>query len=335
VDPSSVSSEKPQNNVEAIIEGAKNSPIGEIYEFGNELGRGGFSIVLEATNKKDGEQYAIKVIEKKMVDEFEQLKREIDIMKKVNHKNILKLYDIYEDEHHVYIVMELVQGSELFDRIVSKGYYTEREAVNIIRQILEAVKYLHSVEIAHRDLKPENLLCSGENENEIVKIADFGLSKMFSADQKLATGCGTPGYVAPEVLLSDTYDCKVDLWSIGVITYILLSGYSPFYAENETGLFEKIMTAEYDFDNECWDDISNNAKNFIKKLLTKDPQKRLDVDGALEHPWLTESAPDKELNIGDKLIEYNNQRKEKMKAFNADESVDALNKAKSKLNLSQ
>jgi len=144
----------------------------------------------------------------------------------------------------------------------------------LLDKILDAVKYLHENGIAHRDLKPENLLCSGEDEDEIVKIADFGLSKMFSAGEKLMTGCGTPGYVAPEVLLSETYDNKVDLWSIGVITYILLSGYSPFYAENETGLFEKIMHAEYDFDNECWDEISKPAKSFIEALLKKKIQKK-------------------------------------------------------------
>jgi len=228
--------------------------------------------------------------------------------------------------------MELVEGSELFDRIVAKGYYTEKEAVNIIRQILDAVSYLHEVGIAHRDLKPENLLCSGENEDEIVKIADFGLSKMFSAEQKLMTGCGTPGYVAPEVLLSETYDSKVDLWSIGVITYILLSGYSPFYAENEAGLFEKIMTAEYDFDNECWDDISDSAKDFIKKLLTKEPENRLDVQEALEHDWMTNAAPEKELNIGDRLKDYNNKMKEQIKKYDPDQAMKSLNRAKSKLN---
>jgi len=228
-----------------------------------------FPIVFEAISKEDGEKYAIKVIEKEKIDNMEQLNREINIMTKIDHKNVLKLYDIYEDETHVYIIMELVKGSELFDRIVAKGSYTEKEAINVIKQILDAVKYLHECGIAHRDLKPENLLCSGEGEDEIVKIADFGLSKMFTSGEKLMTGCGTPGYVAPEVLLCEEYDSKVDLWSIGVITYILLSGYSPFHSDDETELFEKIMTAEYDFDNECWDDVSQPAKDFIQKLLKK------------------------------------------------------------------
>jgi len=275
IEPSVGDKSEEQDLIKAVIEGAKNSPISQQYEFGGELGRGGFSIVLEAVSKEDGEKYAIKVIEKAMIDDFEQLKREIKIMKKIEHKNVLKLYEIYEDVNHVYIVMELVEGSELFDRIVSKGYYTEKEAINVIKQILDAVRYLHENGIAHRDLKPENLLCSGEGDDEIVKIADFGLSKMFTAGEKLMTGCGTPGYVAPEVLLSEEYDNKVDLWSIGVITYILLSGYSPFYAENETGLFEKIMTAEYDFDNECWDDISQPAKDFITQLLKKKSEEKI------------------------------------------------------------
>jgi len=285
-------------------------------------------VVYEATRIKDGEKYAVKKVDKKLIDNMEQLKREINIMTKIDHKNVLKLYDIFEDDTHVYIVMELVIGSELFDRIVDKGNYTEKEAINIIKQILEAIKYLHENEIAHRDLKPENLLCSGEGDDEIVKIADFGLSKMFSSGEQLMTGCGTPGYVAPEVLLCEVYDYKVDLWSIGVITFILLSGYSPFFSDDETELFEKIMTAEFDFDNECWDDVSKLAKDFIIKLLKKNPEKRLDAKQALEHPWLSseEKTP---LDIGKKLKAYNYSRKELAKKFNPNEIdfgyTDSLN----------
>jgi len=283
-------------------------------------------------SKEDHKSYAIKFLEKDLFEGFEQMKRETDIMKKLDHKNILKLYDIFEDDRHVYIVMELVEGSELFDKIIKKGYYSEKEAIFLIKQILEAVKYLHEHEIAHRDLKPENLLCSEVDGIDIIKIADFGLSKMFSGNEKLKTGCGTPGYVAPEILLQDTYDNKVDLWSIGVITYILLSGYSPFYSENEAGLFEKIMTAEYNFDDECWDEISLLAKDFIKKLLTKNPTTRLSANEALSHKWLS-SNPDAVINIGEKLNKFNKEVKRNRKEFlvNQEQSVSNLNFARNRV----
>jgi len=259
------------------------------------------------------------------------MKRETDIMKKLDHKNILKLYDIFEDDRHVYIVMELVEGSELFEKIIKKGYFSEKEAINIVTQILEAIKYLHENKVCHRDLKPENLLCSEIDGVDVVKIADFGLSKMFSGAEKLRTGCGTPGYVAPEILLQDTYDNKVDLWSIGVITYILLAGYSPFYSDTEAGLFEKIMTAEYDFDNECWDEISDLAKDFIKKLLTKNPVTRMSAQDALKHKWLTSGGSDVELKIGERLKEHNKEEKKNISKFNPERSVSNLNKAKSRI----
>jgi len=259
----------------------------------------------------------VKMVEKSLIQEdIKLLKREIDIMKQVEHENILKLIEIYEDHDNVYIVMELVDGSELFDRIVDKGYYSEKSTVHVIKQILHAVKYLHEKGIAHRDLKPENLLCSGSGSRETVKIADFGLSKIFSGNENLVTSCGTPGYVAPEVLMCESYDKSVDMWGIGIITYILLAGYPPFYAENDTALFEKIMNAEYDFDDECWDDVSDLAKDFIQHLLVKDPQERFNADQSLQHPWITSTAPDKSLPIHQRMSDYNLKRKEQAKARN-------------------
>jgi len=285
--------------------------IREKYVIGEEIGRGGFSVVVEATSKQDSEKFAVKIVEKSLIaEDIKLLKREVEIMKQVEHPNILKLIEIYEDNENVYIVMELVDGSELFDRIVDKGYYSEKNTVHIVKQILHAVKYLHEKGIAHRDLKPENLLCSGSGSHEVVKIADFGLSKVFSGDEDLRTSCGTPGYVAPEVLMCESYDKSVDMWGIGIITYILLAGYPPFYAENDTDLFEKIMNAEYDFDDECWDDVSDLAKDFIKHLLVNNPEKRFDADQALAHEWITSSAPDKALNIHQRMSQFNITRKE-------------------------
>jgi len=293
------------------IDGAEEGDINDKYIMGEEIGRGGFSVVREATCREDGEKYAVKIVEKTLIqDEIKLLRREIEIMKQVEHENILKLIEIFEDDEKVYIVMELVDGSELFDRIVNKGYYSEKSTVHIVKQILNAVKYLHSKNIAHRDLKPENLLCSGSGANEIVKIADFGLSKLFSGDEELTTSCGTPGYVAPEVLMSESYDKSVDMWGIGIITYILLAGYPPFYGDNDTQLFEKIMNADYDFDDECWDDVSELAKDFIRHLLVKNPDERFTAEQALDHLWITSTVPDKSLNIHQRMSQYNLQRKE-------------------------
>jgi len=312
-------------------EGARDANIDDHYILGEELGTGGFSIVVEATSKVDGEKYAVKIIDKSMIKEdIKLLKREIDIMKKVDHKNILKLHEIYEDDQKVYIVMELINGSELFDRIVEKGFYSEKNAQVVIRQILEAVSYLHAKGIAHRDLKPENLLCSGTGEDEIVKIADFGLSKIQTDEERLQTSCGTPGYVAPEVLLCESYDQSVDMWGVGIITYILLAGYPPFYDENnpgdDTALFEKVINVEYDMDDECWDDVSDLAKDFIKHLLVKDPKERLTAEQALDHPWFKSKLRDKELRISRKMSEYNIKRKELVQAAKDGDDVAELNR---------
>jgi len=224
----------------------------------------------------------------------------------------------FEDDESVYIVMELIDGSELFDRIVSKGFYCERDAINIVRQIVSAVAYLHDLGIVHRDLKPENLLCSGQGDNEVVKIADFGLSKFVCDDDKLMTSCGTPGYVAPEVLLCERYDKSVDMWGIGVITYILLAGYPPFYneqnLEDDAGLFEKVINCDYDYEDECWDEISDLAKNFIKSLLIKDPSDRLTAKESLDHEWISSTPEEIDLSkrMTRRMSNFNLTRKEQI-----------------------
>jgi calcium/calmodulin-dependent protein kinase I len=211
------------------------------------------------------------------------------------------LADRYEDAKQFYLVMELVQGKELFDKIVERGQYSERDAAHISRQFVRAIEYLHSRGIAHRDLKPENLLSVGSGDQEIIKVADFGLSKNFG-DEKMMTSCGSPGYVAPEVLECETYGKEVDMWSIGVIIYILLVGYPPFYADNDPALFKKIMACEYEF-GEGWDVISESAKDLIRKLLVKDPKKRLTAEQALQHPWLR-----KDTDLSQKQLQMNRLR---------------------------
>jgi tRNA A-37 threonylcarbamoyl transferase component Bud32 len=217
-----------QTNNQTNNQPREKSKFTDLYNLGKELGRGGFSIVYEGIRKEDNTKFAVKVIAKNQSeDELSLLRREIDIMKKLKHEHIISLSDYFEDNETIYLILELAVGGELFDQIISRGSYSERDAAGIILQILEATTYMHEKGIAHRDLKPENLLVTGEG-YDVIKISDFGLSKDFGTEN-LKTSCGTPDYVAPEVLKGTSYDHSVDIWSIGVITYILLCGFPPFY----------------------------------------------------------------------------------------------------------
>ncbi|KAK0075429.1 hypothetical protein PV326_011601, partial [Microctonus aethiopoides] len=207
----------------------------------------------------------------------------------LTHPNIVQLLETFEDKHKVYLIMELVTGGELFDRIVEKGSYTEKDASGLIRQVLEAVDYMHEQGVVHRDLKPENLLYYSADEDSKIMISDFGLSKMEDSGI-MATACGTPGYVAPEVLAQRPYGKAVDVWSIGVISYILLCGYPPFYDENDANLFAQILKGEFEFDSPYWDDISDSAKDFIHKLMCVNVDERYTCKQALAHPWISGNA---------------------------------------------
>jgi len=297
---------------------ARSNKVEEYYDISEEIGRGAFSVVRKARHKRTGLYFAIKFIEKKYVDKQDLLLlgREIEIMKKLEHNNVLKLEEVYETDDVIALVMELVNGGELFYKIVEKGNYSEKDAAKIVKQMLKGVEYLHTQGIAHRDLKPENLLCATDDREEFkpfrVVIADFGLSKAFDGGEEMATSCGTPDYVAPEVITAEgAYDESVDMWSCGVITYVLLCGFSPFLSSNQTGLFEKIMKVDYDFPDPEWTHISDSAKEFISGLLVKDRRQRRDAKQCLDHPWITgESAADSSLvAISDKMNKYNEQRK--------------------------
>jgi len=289
--------------------GGTTEPIEQHYDFGKQLGSGAFSIVKEGSNKKTKQKVAIKIIKKETVegDDIKLLRREVHNLKTLDHPHILKLFEVYESKNEFFLVMELVEGKELFDKIVERGQYSEKDTSNITRQIISAIDYLHSKGIAHRDLKPENLLSVGTGDHEIIKVADFGLSKNFG-DEKMMTSCGSPGYVAPEVLECETYDKAVDMWSIGVILYILLVGYPPFYADNDPALFKKIMACDYDF-GEGWDVISTTAKDLVKNLLVKDPKKRLTAAQSLNHPFIkgADSLGTKQLQMH-KLKDYVSRR---------------------------
>ncbi|KAI2663803.1 Calcium/calmodulin-dependent protein kinase type 1 [Labeo rohita] len=235
--------------------------------------RGAFSEVFLAEEKKTQRLVAIKCIPKKALEGKENsIENEIAVLHRAT--------------AHTEAEMS-IGGGELFDRIVEKGFYTERDASKLIRQILDAVKYLHDMGIVHRDLKPENLLYYSMEEDSNIMISDFGLSKIEDSGSVMSTACGTPGYVAPEVLAQKPYSKAVDCWSIGVISYILLCGYPPFYDENDAKLFEQILKAEYEFDSPYWDDISDSAKDFISHLMEKDPCLRYTCEQALQHPWIS------------------------------------------------
>uniref|UniRef100_A0A8K9V7Z6 Calcium/calmodulin-dependent protein kinase 1Db n=1 Tax=Oncorhynchus mykiss TaxID=8022 RepID=A0A8K9V7Z6_ONCMY len=261
--------------------------IKKVFEFKEVLGTGAFSEVVMAREKTTGKMVAVKCIPKKALKGKEtSIENEIAVLRKIKHENIVALEDIYESPNHLYLIMQLVSGGELFDRIVEKGFYTEMDASRLIKQVLNAVNYLHDMGIVHRDLKPENLLYYNPHDEAKIMISDFGLSKMEGTGDVMATACGTPGYVAPEVLAQKPYSKAVDCWSIGVIAYILLCGYPPFYDENDSKLFEQILKADYEFDAPYWDDISDSAKEFISSLMEKDPEKRFTCDQALAHPWI-------------------------------------------------
>uniref|UniRef100_A0A452V813 Calcium/calmodulin-dependent protein kinase type 1G n=1 Tax=Ursus maritimus TaxID=29073 RepID=A0A452V813_URSMA len=259
--------------------------IRKTFIFMEVLGSGAFSEVFLVKQRVTGKLFALKCIKKSPAFRDSSLENEIAVLKKIKHENIVTLEDIYESTTHYYLVMQLVSGGELFDRILERGVYTEKDASLVIQQVLSAVKYLHENGIVHRDLKPENLLYLTPEENSKIMITDFGLSKMEQSGV-MSTACGTPGYVAPEVLAQKPYSKAVDCWSIGVITYILLCGYPPFYEETESKLFEKIKEGYYEFESPFWDDISESAKDFICHLLEKDPNERYTCEKALRHPWI-------------------------------------------------
>uniref|UniRef100_A0AAR2LYY7 Protein kinase domain-containing protein n=1 Tax=Pygocentrus nattereri TaxID=42514 RepID=A0AAR2LYY7_PYGNA len=282
--------------------------------------RGAFSEVVLAEEKSTQRLVAVKCIPKKALEGKENsIENEIAVLHRIKHENIVSLEDIFESQSHLYLVMQLVSGGELFDRIVEKGFYTERDASKLIHQILDAVKYLHDMGIVHRDLKPENLLYYSMDEDSNIMISDFGLSKIEDSGTVMSTACGTPGYVAPEVLAQKPYSKAVDCWSIGVISYILLCGYPPFYDENDAKLFEQILKAEYEFDSPYWDDISDSAKDFICHLMEKDPTLRYTCEQALQHPWISgDTALDKNIHESVSAQIKKNFAKSKWKqAFNA------------------
>lgn len=291
----------------------KQKAITSVYEIKEKLGTGSFAIVKKAVHKKTGKEVAIKIIKKKNLngEELATIQDEVDIMNKTKHPNIVKLFEIYDTNNYLYMVLEVLSGGELFEHIVEKECYSEKEAADAVRQICMAVKYMHDINIVHRDLKPENLIYSSPHEDAIIKITDFGLAKYVKTAENMRTPCGTPGYVAPEILKSEPYGPAVDMWSIGVILYILLCGFPPFYDETAAGLYEQIKNGDYEFPDPYWTNISKDAKDLVQKLLTVDPKKRITPEKVLSHPWICGGASNTQFGEGfnKKLQAFNARRK--------------------------
>jgi len=234
-------------------------------------------------------------------------------MGQIDHVNVIKLFEVFDDKKKMNLILELVSGGELFDSIVALGNYSEKKAANLMVTACGALEYLHDKSIVHRDLKPENILLKDNSPDAPIKIADFGLARLISKKEMMKTACGTPGYVAPEVLQNKGYDSgAVDMWSMGVILYILLCGFPPFYEEELPALFDQILKGRYDFPSPWWDNISADAKALVRALLTVDPKKRITAADVKTHKWITE-ASDVDLNV-ENLKKYNATRKLKKAA---------------------
>ena len=245
------------------------------------------SVVRVTTRRCDGVRLATKCIAKEPLnlEDEEALMQEVNVLQQLDHPNIVKLHGFFDEPTMFYLVMDLIEGGELFEHIVQKEFYSEKEARDLIRTLLDTIKYCHGHAICHRDLKPENLLCISKEDDSNIKLCDFGFAAKVT-DNNLTQLCGTPGYVAPEILKRQPYGLGVDMWSVGVLMYILIGGYPPFYDEDTAVLYEQIKNGRFDFHDEQWASISMEAKDLIMKLLTVDPSSRIDAGLARKHAWL-------------------------------------------------
>ena len=264
------------------------------YIIVKEIGSGAFSRCLKVKNKITGVSFACKELSKKNVSDYKGLMAEVNLMIKLDHPNIIKLYEVYENESYIYLIMEYCRGGELFDRVIAKTekgqQYTEKEAASLFKQIMSAINYCHKNGIVHRDLKPENLLFLSKSENSPIKVIDFGMSKRFDSSTKIMNErVGTAYYISPEVL-KGKYDEKCDIWSAGVILYIIICGYPCFNGDTDDEIFKAILKGKIQFPSPEWDNISNDVKELIKKMCCS-PEKRLTAEQVLNEIWVKDNAP--------------------------------------------
>ncbi|XP_076766219.1 calcium/calmodulin-dependent protein kinase II isoform X28 [Xylocopa sonorina] len=259
------------------------------YDLREELGKGAFSVVRRCVQKSTGHEFAAKIINTKKLTarDFQKLEREARICRKLQHPNIVRLHDSIQEENYHYLVFDLVTGGELFEDIVAREFYSEADASHCIQQILESVQHCHQNGVVHRDLKPENLLLASKEKGAVVKLADFGLAIEVQGDSQAWFGfAGTPGYLSPEVLKKEPYGKPVDIWACGVILYILLVGYPPFWDEDQHRLYAQIKAGTYDYPSPEWDTVTMEAKNLINQMLTVNPSRRITASDALKHAWI-------------------------------------------------
>ncbi|XP_042385465.1 calcium-dependent protein kinase 20-like [Zingiber officinale] len=305
-----------------VLKNPTGSNIGSRYKLGQELGRGEFGITYLATDTSTGDRFACKSISKKKLRtavDIEDVRREVEIMRHMpSHPHVVSLKDTYEDDAAVHLVMELCEGGELFDRIVARGHYTERAAAGIMRTIIEVIQECHKNGVMHRDLKPENFLFGNKKENAPLKAIDFGLSVFFRPGECFNEIVGSPYYMAPEVLKRN-YGPEVDVWSVGVILYILLCGVPPFWAETEQGVAQAILCSVVDFKREPWPKVSDSAKDLVRHMLEPDPKKRLTAQQVLDHTWLQNASKAPNVNLGEtvraRLQQFSGMNKLKKKAL--------------------
>ena len=293
--------EKDHIKVEVNIS-QNNRLVTDLYDLQENIGKGSFGSVFKVVHRSTNQIRAMKVIKKETVkfqDDDKKFLKEIEILRSANHPNIIKIFEYFMDDTNYFIIMEFISGGELYDIISQWKDFSEKKSAYIIKQILSAVNYLHSANIIHRDLKPENMLVDKIskniiNEEEInVKIIDFGTCNFLEKEGKLTLKVGSPYYIAPEVLKRN-YNNKCDIWSCGVILYVLLVGYPPFTGETPEELFENIKKGEFSMDETSWKSISSNAKSLVKKLLEYDSSLRYTAQEALDHPWINQKNHEEE-----------------------------------------
>lgn len=280
-----------RSKVKKLLPISKRRIVEETYEFKEDLGLGNYSVVKKAVHRKTGEVVAIKIYDKRHLPIFDKgcISTEVEILKSLRHPNVINIKEAYDAPKKLYIVMEFMEGGELLDLIRKRKVFPEREACKIFFQTISALAYLHSIGIIHRDIKPDNLLLNTTGEDAIVKIADFGFAKRIG-DGVLHTPCGSPVYTAPEIVREEAYNKSADMWSAGVLLYILLCGFPPFYHRDPNKLFDEIEKGVFDFPDPHWTNISASAKELVSMLLTLDPSARLTAQQALVHPWLNPNS---------------------------------------------
>ena len=264
----------------------KKKPFAELYEVRDKLQQGSASIVKKCYSKVHHEEFAVKIIERDEVTD-EQVLHEVNIMNHLHHDNVVAVVDFFEEDDFFYIVMELMAGGDVFDRIIDLHNYTEKDARDLAKTLLLAVDYMHQSGVVHRDIKPQNIFLESKSNNSAIKVGDFGFAKRVHTPKSLNQRCGTPSYVAPEILKNQPYDQSCDMWSVGVVLYVMLCGYTPFMEEEQEKMFERIKVGDYTFDPEDWSQISDEAKTLIRGLMCINPDRRLTSSQALRSKWIT------------------------------------------------